>query len=128
MRDMSKFYFMLNGYSIKELRKIDYDTPEDKFTQSETDIYGNHENNFTPGSKIVFTLTVPTGMGDETVLDGFYNGAVEGAGTYIDKRGKNVNTIAFDKAVVSKKTKSIDRSTDTAEYTILAAVVTSTTF
>lgn len=123
MRDMSQVFFNINGYSIKSLRSINYDEPENQFEQSESDIYGEFENNYMPSKKLIFTITVPVGEIDELTLDGIKAAKIESAGTYIDRRGSNVNTIAFNKAVIQKKTKNVDRSTDVAEYTILAGRV-----
>lgn len=127
MKDMSKFFLSFNGYTLKSIRSASYDEPENEFEQSETDIYGVHENLFNPSKKITFTVVVPVGEIDELTLDGFKAGKVEGAGTYIDKRGTNNNTISFNKAVIQKKTKTVDRGTDTAEYTIIASRLTNTT-
>lgn len=124
MKDMSLVFFNINGYSLKSLRSINYDEPENQFEQSESDIYGEFENNYTPSKKLVFTIVVPVGEIDELTLDGIKAARIESVGTYIDRRGGNVNTIAFNKAVIQKKTKNVDRSTDTAEYTILAGRVT----
>lgn len=126
-KDMSKVFLILNGYSIKNLRNLSYDEPENEFEQSENDIYGEFENLYSPTKKMTMTATVPVGEIDELTLDGFKAAKLEGAGTLIDKRGSNNNTIAFDKAVIQKKTKSIDRTTDTVEYTIIASRLVNTT-
>ena len=119
-KDMSKAFFIYNGYSIKSIRNISYDEPENEFEQSESDIYGEFDNLYSPNKKIVFTITIPIGELDELTLDTFKAAKVEAPGTYIDKRGSNNNTIAFDKAVIQKKTKTIDKTPDVAEYTIIA--------
>lgn len=127
MRDMSRFFFNINGYTIKSIRSINYDNPVNEFEQSDDDIYGEFENNYSPSKKIVFTLVVPAGQVDELNLDRMRATKTEGIGTYIDKRATNSNTIAFNKAIIQKKTKNIDRTSDTAEYTIIAARVTDVT-
>lgn len=127
MRDMSRFFFNIDGYSVKSIRSLSYDTPTNEFEQSEDDIYGEFENNYSPSKKIIFTLVVPIGEIDELTLDGIMATKIESVGAYIDKRSSNNNTIAFNKAIIQKKTKNIDRTTDTAEYTIIASRITNTT-
>lgn len=127
MKDMSKFFFSYNGYTLKSIRSASYNEVNNEFEQSDEDIYGEHENLYTPTKKLTFTIVAPVGEIDELTLDGFKAGKVEGVGTYIDKRGTNNNTISFNKAVIQKKTKTVDRTTDTAEYTIIASRLTNTT-
>lgn len=127
MKDMSKFFFILNGYSIKSLRSIEYDEPTNEFEQSDDDIYGEFENIYAPSKKLTFTLVVPAGEIDELTLDGIKAGKIESAGTYVDKRGSVANTIAFNKAIIQKKTKAINRTDDTVQYTIIASRIANTT-
>lgn len=127
MKDMSKFFFNINGYSIKSLRSIDYDTPVNEFEQSEDDIYGEFDNIYAPSKKITFTLVVPAGDIDEFTLDAIRVGKIESVGTYMDKRGKVANTISFNKALIQKKTKPINRTDDTVQYTIIASRTSDTT-
>lgn len=120
-KDMSKVFLNLNGYTVKSIRSI---VPEDigeQVLQSDDDIYGEFENLETPTKKMQFTLVVPAGDVDELTISGFMTAKLEMTGTFSDKRGSVVNTIAFNKARVQKKSKTIDRGTDAIEYVIIAS-------
>lgn len=120
-KDMSKVFLNLNGYTVKSIRSI---VPEDigeQVVQSDDDIYGEFENLETPTKKMQFTLVVPAGDVDELTISGFMTAKLEMTGTFSDKRGSVVNTIAFNKARVQKKSKTIDRGTDAIEYVIIAS-------
>lgn len=126
-KDISRFFFNFNGYTFKSIRSANFDEPENQVEQSESDIYGEHDNIETPSKKIVFTIVVPIGEIDELTANNFMVSKVEGAGTYIDKRGNINNTITYNKGRIQKKTKGVDRSTDTVEYTIIASRIADTT-
>lgn len=120
-KDMSKVFLNMNGYTVKSIRSL---VPEDigeQVVQSDDDIYGEFENLETPTKKIQFTLVVPAGDIDELTISGFMTAKLEMTGTFSDKRGSVVNTIAFNKARVQKKSKTIDRGTDAIEYIIIAS-------
>lgn len=124
MKDMSKIYFNLNGFSLKNLKEIGWNKPTDPWTQDDEDLYGEHENILSDSKKIVFTLTVRTGSDDERTLKTTEISRVEGAGTLIDKRTGKTQTIAFDKAVVSNNDKNYTRAENTVQFIVKASVIT----
>lgn len=124
MKDMSKVFFMINGYSLKNIKEFTYNKPTDPWTQDDEDIYGEHENVYAASKKIVFEITVRTGTDDDKILKTLEIAKTENVGTMKDSRGKNTNTIAFDKAVVSNLDRTYNRSENTVKYTIKASVVT----
>lgn len=124
MFDSSKIYFVINGYTIKELREIGTNKPEDKWTQGATDIYGEHRNIYSPSKKIVFTITIPLGSEDEKRLKLMEMSNIEGIGTYTDKRTENVKNITFNKAVISNTDQTGNKTEDSVTYEIKASIIT----
>lgn len=123
MKDMSKVFFMLNGYTFKNIAEISWNKPTPKWEQDDEDIYGEHENVYAPSKKLVITLTLRNNTEDMTVINGFMKTNTEGAGSINDSRGQKNELIAFDKAVVMRNDKTYNRSENTTAYTINASVV-----
>lgn len=122
-KDMSRVYFNLNGFSLKNIREIAWNKPTDPWTQDDEDLYGEHENILANSSKIVFTITIRPGTDDERTLKTMEISKIEGAGAFIDKRTGIAQNIAFDKAVVSNNDKNYTRTENTVQYIVKASVI-----
>lgn len=123
MKDMSKVYLMLNGYTFKNITEISWNKPTPKWEQDDEDIYGEHENVYAPSKKLVITVTLRNNTEDITIMNGFMKTNTEGAGSINDKRGNKNELIAFDKAVVMRNDKTYNRTENTTAYTINASTV-----
>ena len=124
MKDTSKVYFNINGFSLKNIIEIAFNKPTPKWTQDAEDIFGDHENILAPSKKAVFTITVRRGTDDDRTLKTMEISNVEGAGTYNDKSGTRVCNVTFDKAVVMNNDRTNNRTENTVQYIINASIVT----
>lgn len=123
MKDLSKVFLMLNGYTLKNIKEISWNKPTEKWIQDDEDIYGEHENVYAPTKKLVITVTIRNNTEDAMTMNTFVKTNVEGAGSLSDTRGNNNESIIFDKAVVMRNDKTYNRSENTTQYIINASVV-----
>lgn len=123
MKDMSKVFFNINGYSLKNLTEFNWNKPTEEWTQDNEDIYNQHENVYAGSNKLVFTLTVRTGTDDDAFLKNLEILKSEYIGTMQDGRGKRKHTVPFEMAVVMNNDRNYNRSANTVQYKILASRV-----
>lgn len=124
MKDMSKVYFNLNGFSLKNITELSWNKPTTKWTQDEEDIYGEHENVYAGSKKLVITITVRHGTDDDRTLKLGEVSNIEGAGTLNDSRGSVTHNITFDKAVIMNNDRTYNRTENTTQYIINARILT----